>query len=102
MDIAEVTRRVTAAASANPGLGNTLKFDFGAAGKVYIDGLSGQNTVSNDDRPADCTVMVEWEDFESMTKGVLDPTMAYLMGRMKVQGDLNIARKLQPFLAKLR
>ncbi len=102
MEIAEVTKRITEAVGADSGLGKTLKFDFGPVGKIFIDGVSTPNTVSNDDNPADCTLQLGWDDFLNMAAGKLDPTMAFMQGKLKVLGDMSIAMKLQPILAKLR
>lgn len=102
MDIGEVTKRITEAVGVDSGLGKTLKFDFGAAGKIFIDGVSKPNTVSNDDKAADCTLQLGWDDFLNMAQGKLDPTMAFMQGKLKVLGDMSIAMKLQPILAKLR
>ena len=102
MEIAEVTKRITEAVGADSGLGKTLKFDFGPVGKIFIDGVSTPNTVSNDDKPADCTLQLAWDDFLNMAAGKLDPTMAFMQGKLKVLGDMSIAMKLQPILAKLR
>ena len=102
MDISEVTKRITEAVGADSGLGKTLKFDFGAVGKIFIDGVSTPNTVSNDDNAADCTLQLAWDDFLNMAAGKLDPTMAFMQGKLKVLGDMSIAMKLQPILAKLR
>ena len=102
MEIDEVTKRITEAVGADSGLGKTLKFDFGDKGRIYIDGVSTPNTVSNDDKAADCTLQLAWDDFLNMAAGKLDPTMAFMQGKLKVLGDMSIAMKLQPILAKLR
>jgi len=65
---------------------------------IYING----GTVSNEDLPADCTVIVSKDDFEKLAKGKLDPTMAFMTGKLKVNGDMSVAMKLQPLLAKAR
>lgn len=102
MDLAQVTAKITEAVGVDSGLGKTLKFDFGPVGKIFIDGVSKPNTVSNDDNPADCTLQLGWDDFLNMAAGKLDPTMAFMQGKLKVLGDMSIAMKLQPILAKLR
>jgi putative sterol carrier protein len=102
MDLAQVTSKIAEAVGDNSGLGKTLKFDFGPIGKIFIDGVSSPNTVSNDDKPADCTLQLGWDDFLNMAAGKLDPTMAFMQGKLKVLGDMSIAMKLQPILAKLR
>lgn len=102
MDIGEVTKKITEAVGVDSGLNKTLKFDFGDVGKIYIDGASKPNSVSNDDKSADCTIKLSWDDFLNMAQGKLDPTMAFMQGKLKVEGDMSIAMKLQPILSKLR
>jgi putative sterol carrier protein len=102
MDLAEVTERIRAAVGDSSGLGKTVKFDFGPTGQIYVDGVSTPNTVSNEDKAADCTLQLAWDDFLQMAAGKLDPTMAFMQGKLKVLGDMSIAMKLQPILSKLR
>ena len=75
-----------------------MKFDLKGDGFVFIDG----GTVSNEDKPADCTIIVSKDDFEKMGDGTLDPTMAFMQGKLKINGDMSVAMKLQPLLAKAR
>jgi putative sterol carrier protein len=98
----EITTQMRAAVGDNSGLGKKLKFDFGNDGKIFIDGASTPNTVSNDDAAADCTIKVAKDDFEKMAAGALDPTMAFMQGKLKVEGDMSIAMKLGPILQKAR
>jgi putative sterol carrier protein len=37
-----------------------------------------------------------------MGDGKLDPTMAFMQGKIKVNGDMSVAMKLQPLMAKAR
>jgi putative sterol carrier protein len=94
----EITDRFKLAVGADSGLGKTLKFDFKGEGYIYIDG----GKVSNENLPADCTVLVSHENFEKLARGDLDPTMAFMTGKLKVNGDMSVAMKLQPLLAKAR
>jgi len=99
MDLAEVTQKVQAALSGG-GFDKTVKFDFGAVGKLLIDGAAGK--VSNTDGEADATVTVDFEDFKKLAQGALDPMMAYMSGKLKVAGDMGVAMKLQALFSKLR
>ena len=94
----EITDRMRDAVGADSGLGASVKFDFGDEGVVFIDG----GTVSNDDNPADCTIQVSKSDFEDMATGKLDPTMAFMSGKLKIHGDMSVAMRLQPLLARAR
>ena len=74
------------------GLSGALSHDPSAA--LYIDGKSTPNTVSNDEGPADCTVKVSLEDFGKLMERKLDPTTAFMMGKIKIEGDMGVAMKL--------
>jgi putative sterol carrier protein len=80
--------------------GKKVKFDFGDAGKIFLDGVA--NKVSADDEAADTTIKVKLEDFIDMAGGKLDPTAAFMQGKLKVEGDMGVAMQLQSVMAKLR
>lgn len=80
--------------------GKKVKFDFGDAGKIFLDGVG--NTVSTEDAAADTTIKVKLEDFVSMAQGSLDATAAFMQGKLRVEGDMGVAMQLQGVMAKLR
>ena len=94
----EITDRFVTAVGDDSGLGKSLKFDLKGDGFIYING----GTVNNEDLPADCTIIVSKDDFEALSEGKLDPTMAFMQGKIKINGDMSVAMKLQPLLAKAR
>ena len=47
-DLAQVTEHIRGAVGDNSGLGKTVKLDLGDQGKIFIDGASTPNTVTND------------------------------------------------------
>ena len=101
--VQEIVKQMGTALGADSGLGGTLKFDFGAPGSVYIDGKSTPNSVSDGEgQSADCTISVALDDFEKMVKGELDGTSAFMQGKLRVAGDMGLAMKLGPVLAKAR
>jgi putative sterol carrier protein len=80
--------------------GKKVKFDFGDAGKIYLDGVA--NKVSQDDSAADTTHKVKLDDFVAMAQGQLDPTAAFMQGKLRVERDMGVAMQLQGVMAKLR
>ena len=53
------------------------------------------NVVSNDDQDAQCTLKMTLEDFIAMRNGEMDGMTAFMSGKLKVEGDMGIAMKLQ-------
>ncbi len=101
--VKEIVKQMGAILGANCGLNGTLKFDFGEPGSVFIDGRSNPNSVSEGDgKNADCTISVSLENFEQMVEGKLDGTTAFMMGKLRVAGDMGLAMKIGPILQKAR
>ena len=80
--------------------GKRVKIDFGDQGVVMLDGAAGQ--VSEDDGSADTTIKVGWDDWQQLAAGQLDGMTAFMMGKLKVEGDMSNAMQLQGVLAKLK
>ena len=95
MNLNECTEAIRAKVGADSGLAATLKFNCGADGVVYIDGQSTPNSVSNEDREANCTVGITLENLAAMLAGELEPATGFMMGKLKVSGDMSIAMRLQ-------
>jgi putative sterol carrier protein len=95
----EITARLREAVAAQPPApGKSVTIDLKGEGYLHIDGA----TVTNENTPAACTVIVSKDDLEAMTKGELDPTTAFMTGKLKITGDMSVAMSLQPILSRAR
>ena len=94
MSLADLTNKIKEKVGTNSGLDATVKFDLGGDGVIYVDGKSSPNSVSNEDKDADCTISMSLENFLKLIEGELDPTTAYMFGKLKVEGSMGVAMKL--------
>ena len=91
---------VSAAAAAlsekigDSGFDGSVKFELTGEGVIRIvDG-----TVTTEDGDADCTIAADPETFKDMFDGELDPTAAYMTGKIRIDGDMGVAMKLGQLL----
>ena len=78
------------------GMNNTYAFDIDGAGQWTVAVDDGRVNVSDGASPdADCTITSSAESFERIVAGELNPTSAYMTGKLKVKGDMSAAMKLQ-------
>ena len=95
MNLEACTQAIRTKVGADSGLNATLKFDCGDDGVVYIDGKSTPNSVSNSNADADCTVGITLENLNAMLTGDLEPATGFMMGKLKVSGDMSVDMRLQ-------
>lgn len=83
-----------------------FQFDVKGAeeGQYFLDMKSGTGTVGKGAPPnkTDVTISVSGDDFIKLFNGKLSPTSAYMMGKMKIKGDMSKAMALDKLLAKLK
>jgi putative sterol carrier protein len=97
MTLQEITDKMKEGASTKSPFGNTVKFTTDQ-GVVYIDGNANPPDVSNDDKAADCTIKMDFGDFDDMINGKIDGMTAFMTGKLKIEGDMGVAMKLQSIL----
>ena len=95
MNLEECTQAIRTKVGADSGLNATLKFDCGEDGTICIDGRSAPNTVSNESVETDCTVGITLENLTALLAGELEPATGFMMGKLKVAGDMSVAMRLQ-------
>ena len=95
MNLQDCTETLRAKVGDASGLNATLKFDCGDDGVVYLDGASVPNTVSNENKDAACTIGITLENLAALLTGELEPATGFMMGKLKVAGDMSVAMRLQ-------
>merc|ERR1712142_256181 len=73
-------------------------------GKWFLDLKNGSGASGKGDCPvpADVKFTMKSEDFFKMFSGSLKPTTAFMMGKMKLSGDMGKAMKLEKHMGKMK
>ena len=77
------------------GMNNSYLFDIEGAGQWVVAVEDGKVNVAEGSGEADATIATSEESFLAMTRGELNPTSAYMTGKLKIKGDMGAAMKLQ-------
>lgn len=91
-----ITKAVEAlSAKISGGFDGSAKFTIEGEGSIVLDG-SG---VRASDEDTDVTLTASAETFEGMMTGDVNPTMAFMTGKLKIDGSMSQAMKLASVLA---
>ena len=86
-------------AAVSPKLGYRVRLDLHDTGTILIDGTEVPAVISSeDDSNADATLTLSGEALASLISGALDPTLAFMTGKLKVAGSMTAALKLASIL----
>ncbi len=94
MSLDAITEQLKTRIGAGGNFKKSVKFDFGSDGLVHIDDKVSPAVVDNIDVPVDCTVMVSMADFMEIVSGKQNAQMAFMMGKLKIEGDMSVAMQL--------
>jgi putative sterol carrier protein len=82
-------------ASKTAGVNNSYLFDIEGEGQWKVDVRDGNVSVTEGTGEADVTITTTGENFDKIVAGEMNPTTAYMSGKLKIKGDMGAAMKLQ-------
>ncbi|MDQ7794669.1 MAG: SCP2 sterol-binding domain-containing protein [bacterium] len=105
MTVKEIFEEIEKRLAANPakiqGLNAVFQFTLSGAEagtwQVKTEGGKAEFSEGTPHTPG-VTIVMSSEDFKEMVGGKLNPTQAFMTGRLKLQGDMGLAMKLQNVL----
>jgi putative sterol carrier protein len=77
------------------GMTASYLFDIEGAGKWTVKVDDGKVDVQEGGESADTTITTDEENFMKIVNGEQNATSAYMMGKLRVSGDMGTAMKLQ-------
>ena len=78
-------------------IGKKLKFELDDQ-YMLIDGSGEENTLSDENGEADCTVIMSLDTYLKLQRKEIKPMVATLTRKVKVKGDLSVAKKLKQLM----
>ncbi len=93
MSLQTLTDRIVNILGTDSGLDATVKFKT-EEGNIFINTKVVPNTVTNDDAEADCVFDVSTKNALKLIDGDLNAMMAYMTGKLKIDGDMGVAMKI--------
>ncbi len=94
MEIHDIREKLAQKVTEIDPIGKKLKFVLDGE-PILIDGSGGNNSISSSDEDADCTITMSKETYLQLQRKEIKPMMATMTGKIKVKGDLALARKLK-------
>lgn len=86
-----ITQAVEALRARLPdGFDGSIKFVIIDEGAIILD----SEGVRAGDEETDCTMRADVDTFRGILSGDVNPTAAFMMGRLKVEGDMGAAMRL--------
>jgi putative sterol carrier protein len=98
MTLDKATEAIREKVGEDCGLDAKVKFLLDGQDVVYVDATQSPNTVSNEDQDADTTIKLTKENFEKILNGDMNPMTAFMMGKVKVEGNMGVAMNINKIL----
>lgn len=93
MSLQSLTERIQTLVGTDSGLDATFKF-ITDEGIISVDTKQVPNIVTNDDLETECAMEISTKNALDLLSGELNPMMAYMMGKLKIKGDMGVAMKI--------
>jgi putative sterol carrier protein len=94
MNSIDLQESLVAMAKTHP-LGATIALKLTDGDTLYLKSIEGEVMISTDEMPnVMSTFVLSSTDLADMLSKKLDPTRAFMSGKMQVKGDMGIAMKL--------
>lgn len=77
-----------------PSFDSSVKFVIKDEGSIVIDGAG----VRAADEETEATLIADRDTFEGLLDGTVNPTMAFMTGKLKVDGSMGVVMKLGSML----
>ena len=98
MSLESATAAIRAKAGTAAPLGHTIQFDLGSDGVIFWDGTQTPPLIDNTARDSETTITISLDNLDNLIAGQLNPTMAYMTGKLKIQGSMGVALKMSSLL----
>ncbi len=98
MTIDDIAGDFRARAGEFSGLKARVMFDLGDDGSLVVDATAAPPEISVAPGEADCTIRVTLANLEKLMSGNMSPTLAYAMGKLRIEGSMGLAMKVAALL----
>ncbi|MAU40300.1 MAG: sterol-binding protein [Kordiimonas sp.] len=73
------------------GIGHVVKINLTGDGIIILE---ADGNIHNNDKDADVTLTMTTDTLDGMLAGDIDPQMAFMSGKLQIDGDMSLALKL--------
>jgi putative sterol carrier protein len=98
-----IGQKIAGKSDLSSSIGAVYKFVLdGAGGGTWVVDLKQSLAVTQGDGPAGCTVLMSAADFVDLFEGRANGQALFFSGKLKVEGDMGLALKLQQLTGLLK